>query len=58
MSTSPLHALPAFRAGFLDEVALEEELRRAARADWTLLALVACAALTTLLLALAVSLAR
>lgn len=53
MSSTHLHAFPS---GFLDEIDLQEELHRATRADWTLLALVGCAATATLLLAAAISL--
>lgn len=57
MSTARLHTkLHALPSGFLDESDLQEELRRATHADWTLLALVACAATATLLLAAAISL--
>jgi len=54
MMNSRFHA--ALPASLLDERELLDQLSRADRADWTLLGLVSCTAIATLLLAAAMSL--
>ena len=49
---------PALPFSVLDERELLDQLSLADRADWTLLALVSCAGIATLVLAAAISLVR
>ncbi|MBL8306584.1 MAG: hypothetical protein JNM33_07795 [Rubrivivax sp.] len=49
---------PALPTSALDERDVVDQLLKADRADWTLLALVSCTAIATLLLAAAASLIR
>ncbi len=49
---------PALPSSALDERDLLDQLLKADRADWTLLALVSCTAIATLVLAAALTLVR
>jgi len=52
------HCFPALPTSALDERDVVDQLLKADRADWTLLALVSCTAIATLLLAAAATLIR
>ena len=56
MTNSQFH--PALPFSVLDERELLDQLHLADRADWTLLALVSCSGIATLVLAAAISLVR